>query len=184
MPVNLVSDILVEWNKLTWTPNGGSATVLGLTQEGSKIDIKRGTTKITANELGDTAIDFKGLGWSIEVTAMLLGTTIENLAIALGATLTTVTTAKSVDLDPRAGTSLPYGKLELRPYGMTTGARDWTLYRAQILADNFSADYASNKALAYPVKFTGTIYQDTTSGNVKIATYGIAANAVDYAALL
>lgn len=181
MPV-LLTDAVVELCKATWTLNGGSAVNLGLTQEGSKVAIKRDGVIINANELGSTAIDFKGNGWDIDIELMLMATTIDNLAIALGSTKTTVASNSSVDLDLRVGNSLPYGELVLHPAQLGAGVltRDWKFFRAQIPTDGFLAEYVAGKALTWPLKFKGTPVQDLTTGKVKIACFGNPATAVDY----
>ena len=184
----LISEVKVELMELTYTPNGGAATPLGVTKKGSKIVLKASSTKLTVMEFGDTPVNLVGKGWQGDVQLMLAQSSLDKLAIALGSTKTTVAgpPAKySVDIDPRAAREFPFGKLVLHPstLGASDVSRDWTIWRAQIEPD-LSGDYVADDALVWPLKFCMTLFQNTTTGNVKLATYGDTTTAVDFDANL
>jgi hypothetical protein len=169
----LISEVKVERCLATYTPNGGSATPLGLTLEGSKLMIKGEAVKVACDELGVSTIDVYGNGVEVSAELQMMQVSIDKLLIALSSVKTTDTTKHTVGVDPRGGVLRTYGKLVLHPRDLAANVvtRDWTIWKAAIDID-FLAEYTGGKALTWPLKMIGCVDQNASTGLVRIAQFG------------
>ncbi len=160
---------------INWTPDGGAETELGHTEDGSVIKIQPKETNRTVEAFGDTPFDIITDGWNITAEAMLKEATLDNFAAALSSLKTTVTgppSKLSVDIDPTAGKSLVFGKLVFhRADASTDVSRDITIWKA-IVTPNTDLPLKANKDLTVKFVVRAGVWQDPSTGKVKILTRG------------
>jgi hypothetical protein len=152
--------------KVTYTPNGGSAVVLGFTKEGAEIAVKRSKFDIKVHELGETPVGSVWTGCEIGGKITLQEWSLDNVALALSSTKTTVAgpPAKvSVDVDPRAGAAVPVGKLVFHPKALADVdvTEDVTLPLVELEVDTpYSFKVNAERALVFG--FRAIVNKNTT----------------------
>lgn len=179
MPV--LPTVKVELHKITFTPNGGSATVIGVTEAGSKITGKADVVDIVVAEFGKTPMDLAGNGWDIQVALTMSSSTIDNLVHAISSAKVTDTAKHAVGFDPRAGRLFTFGELSLHPLDLAAinVSRNWTFFKAAIRPD-LTADYVATKAVGWPIIFQACVSQNQTTGNVRVGQFGDPTVLIDY----
>jgi|ERR1043166_7871840 hypothetical protein len=168
-------------HRILWTPSGGTETDLGLTEDGSVVEIAKDYEDIMVHELS-APVDEVEKKVNCVATVKLVQFTMDNIALALDSTKTTSSGKTSVDVSPKSGRKATFGKLIFRPRDLTSSdkSRDKTMYKAAIQT-GFKPDQQATKKRIFDVKFRGLCDQDATTGSWRIFTEGDPTTAVLYA---
>lgn len=137
-------------------------TDLGLTKGGVEVEFGTEVANITADQFGDTIIDDVIKGRMVKVTVPMAERDLEKLAAVIPGSTLIGTTTKKLNIPAAVGTSLRAlaGKLQLRPQGMTTAAKDVVIPLAMPKGD-MSFSFKHDEQRVYTVEFTGYVDLDS-----------------------
>lgn len=139
---------------------------LGRTKGGVTVSIAPENVKLTADQWGETPVDFALNGETVTVTARIAEIDLDVWEAAIAHATRTGATEGRLTFGSNAGKRLAgkAGQLVCRPIGNTDGAEDIVLYKA-VSMDEIEVDFNNEDQRVLEIPFVGLVDTTKADGN-------------------